>query len=173
LIKDKQLDRQRAMKVLYQVCDGLWEAHRQKVIHRDIKPSNILVNDRDIAKVVDFGIASATSEHEMTLTKTGMIIGTPAYLSPERARGEEADHRSDIYALGIIAYAMFSGSLPYKGEPMSLLFQHIEGKATPLQRLDKGIPANISLWVERMMAADIDKRFQTMVEARDTLGGLM
>jgi len=173
LMKGQILDIERSMKILYQVCDGLWEAHRQQVIHRDIKPSNILVNDQDLAKVVDFGIASATSEHDMTLTKTGMIIGTPAYLSPERARGEEADHRSDIYALGIIAYAMFSGSLPYKGEPMSLLFQHIEGKATPLHRLDQGIPVGLSMWVQKMMAADIDARFQTMQDARDTLAGLM
>ncbi len=173
LIKQGKLDQDRSLKILYQVCDGLWEAHRQQVIHRDIKPSNILVNDDDLAKVVDFGIASATSEHEMTLTKTGMIIGTPAYLSPERARGEEADHRSDIYALGIIAYAMFSGSLPYKGEPMSLLYQHIEGKATPLHRLDMDIPIGVSMLVEKMMAADIDKRFQTMKDARDTIAGLM
>lgn len=173
LMKNKVIDIERSMKILYQVCDGLWEAHRQQVIHRDIKPSNILVNDQGLAKVVDFGIASATSEHDMTLTKTGMIIGTPAYLSPERARGEEADHRSDIYALGIIAYAMFSGSLPYKGEPMSLLFQHIEGKATPLHRLDKNIPVGVSMWVQKMMAADIDARFQTMQDARDTLAGLM
>jgi serine/threonine-protein kinase len=173
LIKQGELDIDRSLKILHQVCDGLWEAHRQQVIHRDIKPSNILVNDENLAKVVDFGIASATSEHEMTLTKTGMIIGTPAYLSPERARGEEADHRSDIYALGIIAYAMFSGSLPYKGEPMSLLYQHIEGKATPLHRLEKGIPTGVSMWVQKMMAADIDKRFQTMQDARDTLAGLM
>ncbi len=173
LIKDDKLDTDRSLKILHQVCGGLWEAHRQNVIHRDIKPSNILVDDDDLAKVVDFGIASATSEHEMTLTKTGMIIGTPAYLSPERARGEEADHRSDIYALGIIAYAMFSGSLPYKGEPMSLLYQHIEGKATPLHRLDKNIPVGVSMWVQKMMAADIDTRFQTMKDARDTIAGLM
>ena len=173
LLKQKTLNTDRSLKILHQVCDGLWEAHRQQVIHRDIKPSNILVNDRDLAKVVDFGIASATSEHEMTLTKTGMIIGTPAYLSPERARGEDADHRSDIYALGIIAYAMFSGSLPYKGEPMSLLYQHIEGKATPLHRLDLDIPVGISMWVQKMMAANIDERFQTMEDARDTLAGLM
>ncbi len=173
LIKDEALGLERSMKILYQVCDGLWEAHRQQVIHRDIKPSNLLVNDQDLTKVVDFGIATATSEHEMTLTKTGMIIGTPAYLSPERARGEEADHRSDIYALGIIAYTMFSGSLPYKGEPMSLLFQHIEGKATPLHMLGKGIPKAVSAWVQKMMAADIDVRFQTMEDARDSLAVLM
>ena len=161
------------LEILYQVCAGMYEAHQSHVIHRDLKPSNILVNDDNLAKVVDFGIASATTESEMTLTKTGMIIGTPAYLSPERAKGLEADHRSDIYALGIIAYAMFNGSPPYKGEPMSLLFQHIEGNATPLYKLDKGISAEVSMVVERMMHADIEKRFQTMKEVRDSVKKLM
>ncbi len=162
-----------SLKILYQVADGMWEAHRQNVVHRDLKPSNILVNDQGVAKVVDFGIASVSSEHEMTLTKTGMIIGTPAYLSPERARGEEADFRSDIYALGIIAYNMFNYGLPYRGEPMSLLFQHIEGKAVPLHELNKGISLEIGTLVARMMAADINKRFQSMDEVRTAIGQLL
>lgn len=174
LIKHELLtSQQQILSILYQACDGMWEAHQKNVIHRDLKPSNILVNDKNYAKVLDFGIASATSESEMTLTKTGMIIGTPAYLSPERARGMEADHRADIYALGIIAYAMFNGSPPYKGEPMSLLFQHIEGKATPLHRLDKDIRASVSMLVEKMMAVDIEKRYQSMEEVRDTIKKLM
>lgn len=174
LIKNNKLvTPEQSLKILYQVCDGMYEAHQQDVVHRDLKPSNILINDAGLAKVVDFGIASANSETEATLTKTGMIIGTPAYLSPERAKGLDADHRSDIYALGIIAYAMLSGSLPYKGEPMSLLFQHIEGKATPLFRLDKGIKIGVSMLVEKMMAVNLDQRFQTMRDARDTIKNLM
>ena len=174
MIKHELLESpEQSLKILYQVSDGMYEAHQQRVIHRDLKPSNILVNDDGLAKVVDFGIASASSEAEMTLTKTGMIIGTPAYLSPERAKGLEADHRADIYALGIIAYNMLNGGLPYKGEPMSLLFQHIEGKAIPLHDLDKGISEGVSLLVSKMMAVDIEKRFQTMKEVRDTIGSLM
>ncbi len=164
---------EQSLKILYQVSSGMFEAHTQSVIHRDLKPSNILINEAGLVKVVDFGIASATSESDATLTKTGMIIGTPAYLSPERAKGLVADHRSDIYALGIIAYTMFSGKPPYKGEPMSLLFQHIEGKAVPLHRLDLGIRVGISMLVEKMMAADIDKRYQSMKDVRDTIKELM
>ncbi len=164
---------EQSLKILYQVSSGMFEAHTQSVIHRDLKPSNILINEAGLVKVVDFGIASATSETDATLTKTGMIIGTPAYLSPERAKGLVADHRSDIYALGIIAYTMFSGKPPYKGEPMSLLFQHIEGKAVPLHRLDLGIRVGISMLVEKMMAADIDKRYQSMKDVRDTIKELM
>jgi eukaryotic-like serine/threonine-protein kinase len=174
MIKHEMLkSEQQSLEILYQVCDGMYEAHQKHVIHRDLKPSNILINDAGLAKVVDFGIASATTETDATLTKTGMIIGTPAYLSPERAKGLVADHRSDIYALGIIAYTMFSGRPPYKGEPMSLLFQHIEGKAVPLFRLDIGIRAGVSMLVQKMMAADIDKRYQTMKDVRDTIKQLM
>lgn len=174
MIKHEMLESQeQSLDILYQVSDGMYEAHQKHVIHRDLKPSNILINEAGLAKVVDFGIASATSETDATLTKTGMIIGTPAYLSPERAKGLIADHRSDIYALGIIAYTMFSGSAPYKGEPMSLLFQHIEGKAVPLFRLDKGVGVGVSMLVEKMMAADIEKRFQTMKDVRDTIKNLM
>ncbi len=162
-----------SLQILAQVSDGMYAAHEQGVIHRDLKPSNILINDTGLAKVVDFGIASASCENDATLTRTGMIIGTPAYLSPERAKGLEADHRSDIYALGIIAYAMLSGSLPYKGEPISLLLQHIEGKAVPLHRLDKGIPVGVSMLVEKMMAVDINQRFQTMKDVRDTIRQLI
>ncbi len=174
LIKKKLLTSiEMSLNILFQVSDGMWAAHQQDVIHRDLKPSNILVDENNFAKVVDFGIASANSEQEMTLTKTGMIIGTPAYLSPERAKGFEAGNQSDIYALGIIAYNMFNGSLPYKGEPISLLFQHIEGKAPPLYRLGIGIPVGVSMLVEKMMAVDIEKRFQTMKDVRDTIKQLM
>ncbi len=174
LIKKNKLEApEQSLKILLQVSEGLWEAHQQGVIHRDIKPSNILVNDTGLAKVVDFGIASVNSESDMTLTKTGMIIGTPAYLSPERAKGLEADHRSDIYALGIIAYCMIGRKLPYTGEPMSLLFQHIEGKADSLHSLDTGISVGISDLVMMMMNADVEKRFQSMEEVRDEIKKLI
>ena len=164
---------EQSLKILYQVSNGMFEAHTQSVIHRDLKPSNILINEAGLVKVVDFGIASATSESDATLTKTGMIIGTPAYLSPERAKGLVADHRSDIYALGIIAYTRVVGNPPYKGEPMSLLFQHIEGKAVPLHRLGLDIKVGISMLVEKMMAADIERRYQSMEDVRDTIKELM
>ena len=174
MIKHELLESpEQSLNILYQVSNGMFEAHTQSVVHRDLKPSNILINDAGLVKVVDFGIASASTEGDATLTKTGMIIGTPAYLSPERAKGLVADHRSDIYALGIIAYTMFSGEAPYKGEPMSLLFQHIEGKAVPLHRLDLGIRVGISMLVEKMMAADIERRFQSMEDVRDTIKELM
>jgi serine/threonine-protein kinase len=144
-------------------------AHDQQVVHRDLKPSNILMNSKGLVKIVDFGIAAATSQSDATLTQAGSIIGTPAYLSPERARGFEADHRSDIYALGVIAYCMFAGKLPYVGEPMSLLFQHIEGKAKPVHEIREGVNPRISLLVQKMMAVDLGDRLQTMDDVADAI----
>ena len=157
------------LKILLQVALGMAAAHDQEVIHRDLKPSNILMNDKGLVKIVDFGIASATSKSDATLTKVGSIIGTPAYISPERARGFEADHRSDIYALGVIAYCMFCGKLPYLGEPMSLLFQHIEGKAKPVHEVRDTVNPRVSLLVQKMMAVEVDDRLQTMGETAEAI----
>ncbi len=158
----KFFEAREGLNILYQVAAGMSAAHKQEVIHRDLKPSNILMDDTGLVKVVDFGIASASSSSDSTLTKTGSIIGTPAYLSPERAKGMEAGYRCDIYALGIIAYCMFSGRLPYRGEPMSMLFQHLEGNAKPIHEVKKSISPRLSLMVQKMMAVDVEDRVQTM-----------
>lgn len=163
ILREKQkFEPKEGLDILYQVAAGMGAAHNQEVIHRDLKPSNILMDDSGLVKVVDFGIASASSNSDTTLTKTGSIIGTPAYLSPERAKGQEADERCDIYALGIIAYCMFTGRLPYKGEPMAILFQHLEGNAIPAHEVDSSVPAALSLLVQKMMAVDAENRIQSM-----------
>ena len=94
-------------------------------------------------------------------------------MSPERAKGKEADHRSDVYALGIIAYAMFCGQLPYVGEPMSLLFQHLEGNAVPVHEVRPEAGANISLLVQRLMAVELEDRLQTMDDVADAISKTM
>jgi serine/threonine-protein kinase len=169
-LKEKEyFEATEGLKILYQVASGMAAAHDQEVIHRDLKPSNILMDDKGLVKIVDFGIASASTQSDSTLTKAGSIIGTPAYLSPERARGLEADNRADIYALGIIAYCMFCGKLPYVGEPMSLLFQHIEGKAKPMHEVRETVNPRISLLVQKMMAVDLEDRLQTMQESAEAI----
>ena len=172
LREKKYFDIGEGLDILVQVARGMAAAHHQQVIHRDLKPSNVLMDDTGLVKIVDFGIASASSQTDSTLTKAGSIIGTPAYLSPERARGKEADHRSDIYALGIIAYAMFSGRLPYTGEPMSLLYQHLEGNAKPVHEIRKEVGPRVSLLVQRMMAVDLEDRLQTMDDVAHAIEGL-
>jgi len=170
LREEEFFDAEKGLKILLQVANGMAAAHDQEVIHRDLKPSNILMDDKGLVKIVDFGIASASSAQADTeLTQVGSIIGTPAYLSPERAKGQEADHRSDIYALGVIAYCMFSGKLPYVGEPMSLLYQHLEGKAKPVHEVREGANPRISLLVQKLMAVDLDDRPQTMLEVAEAI----
>ncbi len=169
LREKKYFEIKEGLDILLQVANGMAAAHNQDVVHRDLKPSNILMNDEGLVKVVDFGIASASTNTDSTLTKTGSIIGTPAYLSPERAKGLDADHRSDIYALGIIAYAMLSGQLPYTGEPMSLLFQHLEGKAVPVHEVKPEIGPRVSLLVQKMMAVELEDRLQTMEDVAEAI----
>ena len=169
LRKKKHFDNEEGLDILLQVANGMAAAHHQDVIHRDLKPSNILMNEEGLVKIVDFGIASASSSSDSTLTKTGSIIGTPAYLSPERAKGQDADQRSDIYALGIIAYGMFAGQLPYTGEPMSLLFQHLEGKAVPAHEIRPEIGPRISLLIQKMMAVELEDRLQTMDDVAEAI----
>ena len=169
LREKKYFDVKKGLNILLQVANGMAAAHAQDVVHRDLKPSNILMNDKGLVKIVDFGIASASSNADSTLTKTGSIIGTPAYLSPERAKGLDADHRSDIYALGIIAYGMFTGQLPYTGEPMSLLFQHLEGKAVPAHEIKPEVGPRVSLLIQKMMAVEVEDRLQTMEDVAEAI----
>lgn len=131
------------------------------------------MDDSGLVKVVDFGIASASSNADSTLTQAGSIIGTPAYLSPERAKGQEASNLCDIYALGVIAYLMFSGKLPYRGETMSILFQHIEGKATPIEQFNESIDPNVSQLVQDLMAAEAKDRIQSMQEVSSVIKNLL
>ena len=170
LLKQKKyFEVKEGLEILYQACDGMAAAHKQNVIHRDLKPSNILMNEDGLVKIVDFGIASASTNTDSTLTKTGSIIGTPAYISPERAKGLEADERCDIYALGVIAYTMLTGSLPYKGEPMAILFQHLEGNAKPPHEVRESVGKPVSLLIQKMMAVEAKNRIQTMDNARDAI----
>ncbi|MCZ6470542.1 MAG: protein kinase [Gammaproteobacteria bacterium] len=167
----ESFDVKTGLGILYQVSEGMIAAHNQKVIHRDLKPSNILMDETGLVKVVDFGIASVSANADSTLTQVGSIIGTPAYLSPERSRGKEADYRCDIYALGIIAYCMLTGQLPYIGETMAILFQHIEGKAPPIHEVNNSIDLEVSKLVQKIMAAKVENRFQTMQEVSDAIKG--
>ncbi|MDH5353849.1 MAG: serine/threonine protein kinase [Gammaproteobacteria bacterium] len=174
LLSEKDFFKSReGLKILYQVSDGMAAAHQQAVVHRDLKPSNILIDETGHVKIADFGIASASSGAEQTLTQTGSIIGSPAYLAPERAGEMEADNRCDIYSLGIIAYYMFSGKLPYVGQPMEVIIQHREGKAPRIDKVNASADSGIAKLVQKLMAVKPSDRLQTMVEVRDEIKQLL
>jgi serine/threonine-protein kinase len=120
LLRDHgHLDIEEAVDIISQACRGLEYAHRHGVVHRDVKPGNLLVSDDDVVKLADFGIARATDQS--SITQVGSVLGTAAYLAPEQARGEEAGPRADIYSLGVVAYQLLSGRLPYEATSLSEL----------------------------------------------------
>ena len=161
------------LKILYQISSGMTAAHMEGVVHRDLKPSNILINNEGQVKIVDFGIASVGTGASTTLTGTGAIIGSPAYLAPERAMGVESDVRSDIYSLGVIAYYMFGGQLPYSGKPLEVIEQHRDGNAPPITKINESASAQVSRLIVRMMAVQPEARPQTMAEVRDAVKALL
>ena len=174
ILKDGDaFDLREGLKVLYQIASGMTAAHEQEVIHRDLKPSNVLINSEGHLKIVDFGIASAGAAGEATLTQTGAIIGSPAYLAPERAIGSDADERSDIYSLGIIAYYVLGGKLPYTGAPMEVVMQHRKGNAKPLSEVNPDVTPEIAELVDSMMKVEPAERMQTMAAVRDRVRALL
>jgi serine/threonine-protein kinase len=130
----------------------------------------VLINHEGLLKIVDFGVAAAQRESETQLTRTGYVIGSPKYMAPEQILGKRVDERADIYALGVILYEMFTGAPPYsRGDHMSVMYQHVQGKARPPRDLNPALPPGLSEVVTRAMAVDKAKRFQHMDEVRGTL----
>jgi serine/threonine-protein kinase len=170
-IKSKKTTNQsRMLKVLIEVCNGLSFAHRAGVIHRDIKPANILINEQDVVKLVDFGLAAAAKNTDSRLTRSGVLVGTPTYMAPEQVRDKTIDARTDIYSLGVLMYEIFTGRPPYRGkDSMAILFQHVEGKAAPPKTINSEISDELNDLIMKAMAVNPNKRFQTVDELRSNL----
>jgi len=160
IIKDAgRMDPVRGLRLVVQIASGLAAAHAEGVVHRDIKPPNILVGDDDVAKIVDFGLASMAQDAGSRLTKSGILIGTPHYMAPEQIKGEEVDARTDIYSLGIMMYELFSGQPPFLGEnAVNILFQHINSEAPTLSEVIAGFPHEVSRLVAWAMAKRCEDR---------------
>ncbi|MCC6747295.1 MAG: serine/threonine protein kinase [Deltaproteobacteria bacterium] len=171
--KDGPMAWARAKPILLQICRALGAAHSKEIIHRDMKPENIYLIERegrrDFAKLLDFGIAkvAGVGDSERRLTRTGMIFGTPEYMSPEQAQGHKPDHRVDIYAVGVIMYEMLTGEVPFKADTfMGILTKHIFEQPVPPTKLKPtlGIPGEVEAIVLKAMSKDREERFRSMAE---------
>ncbi len=158
----------RAVPILEQVSEALAVAHDAGIVHRDIKPANIMIDEVGRARVADFGIAQMITEDR--LTQSGMMIGTPEYISPEQCHGEKLDGRSDIYALGVTFFQMLSGRTPFQADtPAELVLQIIEGPSSTVGAFNPTVPPAVQAVVEKMMCVDPKNRFQS---AEDLLHAL-
>jgi len=165
VVNDKPIDLQRALQFGIDMCTGMTVAHQVGIVHRDLKPANVLINQDGLLKIVDFGVAAAHREGDTQLTKTGYVIGSPKYMAPEQILGKKVDERADIYAVGVMMYEMVTGVPPYsRGDHMSVMYQHVQGKARVPQDLNPALPPGFSDLVMKAMSVDKTKRFQTMAE---------
>jgi serine/threonine-protein kinase len=150
----------RALPIIAQAAEALAVAHDAGIVHRDIKPANIMIDEAGRVRVADFGIAQMATATRMT--QSGMLVGTPEYISPEQCRGEKLDGRSDIYALGVTLYQMLSGRTPFDADtPAALVLQIVEGRRPELGALNPTVPASVQRLVEKMMSTDRSQRFQS------------
>jgi tetratricopeptide (TPR) repeat protein/predicted Ser/Thr protein kinase len=162
--RDGPLPRERAIELIRQVADALRAAHEAGVVHRDLKPQNVLVDASNRAWIADFGI-SRSIDHGQTMTEAGALVGTVAYMSPEQAHGDVADHRSDIYALGLILYEMLTGEPPFKSDnPLSQLMKRVAQEVPTVELTRSDLPGWLVHLVARCVARDPADRYQSVAE---------
>ncbi|MEU5774626.1 protein kinase domain-containing protein [Streptomyces venezuelae] len=158
---------EQALIIVSGVLEALAYSHQHGIVHRDIKPANVIITHTGAVKVMDFGIARALHGAQSTMTQTGMVMGTPQYLSPEQALGKAVDHRSDLYATGCLLYELLALRPPFTGEtPLSVVYQHVQDQAVPPSEVSDAAPPELDGLVMRSLAKDPDDRFQTAEEMR-------
>ncbi|MER5178686.1 protein kinase [Streptomyces sp. NPDC002896] len=158
---------EQALIIVSGVLEALAYSHQHGIVHRDIKPANVIITDTGAVKVMDFGIARALHGAQSTMTQTGMVMGTPQYLSPEQALGKAVDHRSDLYATGCLLYELLALRPPFTGEtPLSVVYQHVQDIPVPPSEASDGVPPELDGLVMRSLAKEPDDRFQTAEEMR-------
>ncbi|RMD99194.1 MAG: serine/threonine protein kinase, partial [Calditrichaeota bacterium] len=159
IIHNQPLSLDDAINYITQIASGLQIAHEQGVIHRDINSSNIMVTERGQIKIMDFGLAKLIGSTKDTAA--GTTLGTAAYMSPEQARGEDIDHRSDIWSLGVVLYEMLSGQLPFKGDyEQAVIYSILNEAPKPLTALRSGLPVMLDAIVAKALAKDPEIRYQ-------------
>ncbi len=166
LLRREGVTLDQAGDIFKQIAQGLSYAHSKGVIHRDLKPSNIMLDDTGNAYLTDFGLAKL-AEGSGEITKSGTIVGTPAYMSPEQLRGEPLDRRSDIYSLGVILYNMVAGRLPFDtttSDLVSIIYQHLEKPPTPPSEFNPDVPPEVEAVIMRALQKNRDDRFDDAVD---------
>lgn len=170
IIHEGKVDVSRAVKFVSGILSALEVSHRSGVVHRDIKPANVMVGENDSVKVMDFGIARAVSDNSATQAATAGIVGTAQYFSPEQARGDAVDARTDLYSTGVILYELLAGRPPFKGESaVSVAYQHVSEEAPLPSSHNSQVSGELDAVVARAMAKDRDERYQNAEEFREHL----
>lgn len=159
----------RAVSILRQVAAALHKSHQLNIVHRDIKPENVLIDEEGVAKVADFGLAKQTSNDDLALTSVGTAMGTPYYMSPEQVQGQSVDSRSDVYSLGITAFQMLTGRVPFEGDtPMSVALKQVNSPAPTLGSINPELPQTLCHLIDTMLAKEPSDRVDSAADlARD------
>ncbi|MDD4865823.1 MAG: Stk1 family PASTA domain-containing Ser/Thr kinase, partial [Mycobacterium sp.] len=167
---DGPLPPRRAIEIIADACQALNFSHQNGIIHRDVKPANIMISNTNAVKVMDFGIARAMADSGNSVTQTAAVIGTAQYLSPEQARGEPVDARSDVYSLGCVLYEILTGEPPFSGDsPVAVAYQHVREDPVPPSTRHEGISAELDAVVMKALAKNPENRYQTAAEMRADL----
>lgn len=170
LMAEGPFDPQRACNVVADMSAALDFSHKHQIIHRDVKPGNVMLSESGQIKVMDFGIARAMASGQSTMTQTSAVIGTAQYLSPEQARGETVDARSDVYATGCVLYELLVGHPPFTGDnPVSVAYQHVREEPKPPSELNPNIPPEVDAVVMKALAKNPENRYQSAGEMREDL----
>jgi eukaryotic-like serine/threonine-protein kinase len=167
---DGPLPPRRAIEIIADACQALNFSHQNGIIHRDVKPANIMISTTNAVKVMDFGIARAIADSGNSVTQTAAVIGTAQYLSPEQARGDSVDARSDVYSLGCVLYEILTGEPPFTGDSaVSVAYQHVREDPIPPSKRHEGISADLDAVVLKALAKNPENRYQTAAEMRADL----
>ena len=165
-----RLPARRAMEIVADVAAALDFSHRNGLVHRDVKPANVMITQNGAVKVMDFGIARAVADNAATVTQTANVIGTAQYLSPEQARGESVDARSDVYSTGCLLYELVTGTPPFQGDsPVAVAYQHVRENAPAPSSRVQGLPRALDSIVMKALAKNPQNRYQSAGEMRSDL----
>lgn len=168
--REGHLSSERAMSLAADICGALDFSHRNGIVHRDVKPGNVMITPQGTVKVMDFGIARAVSDSAATMTSTAAVIGTAQYLSPEQARGESVDARSDVYSMGCLLYELVTGAPPFSGDsPVAVAYQHVREDPRLPSSINPEVPPELDAILLKAMSKNPANRYQSAAEMRNDL----